>query len=238
MTRPTRIILVRPRNPHNIAACARAMGNFGVRDLVVLDPYEPIWQETKAAPEAESIVLSARLASSWNDAVKDCPIVIGSSSFHQRTSPQATLELPNLNPYLAAYPASSPCAIIMGSERSGLSNDELARCQAVIHIPTQSGTPSMNLAQSLAVILYELRRAGWTPPTEEPSPAPEELETLIGELNQAGELFDYPPGVTPATRLGRIRQALQPARLPAATVRFLLSFVRRVQKTSSPSKSL
>jgi len=230
LPRPTRIVLVRPRNPNNIAACARAMGNFGVSELVVLDPFEEIWQETKAAPEAESIVLQARKASGWDDAVAGCPIVIGSSSFHQRPIEQATIELPNLNAHLASWPMSTPCALVFGSERSGLSNDELARCQATIHIPTQPDVPSMNLAQAVAVTLYELRRAGWDPVKPAATAPSDELEPFIQTIAAMGETLDYPPGYEGPARLGRIRQALQPAVIPPATVRFLLSFLRRLQK--------
>jgi TrmH family RNA methyltransferase len=232
VNRPVRIVLVRPRNPSNIGACARAMANFGYSDLVVLDPYEPIWQETRSAPGAEKIVQDARAVSTWEEAVKDCGIVLGTSSFHQRPIEHAALLLPDLKHHLTSYPASSPLAILFGSERSGLSNEELARCQAVLRIPTRPAAPSMNLGQAVAVILYELGRA----PTEKaPAPSPaaaDELEPLIESLASLAESVDYPAGYKPAARLGRIRLALQNAVLPPATVRFLLSFTRRLRNNS------
>src|SRR3954467_8264591 len=97
---------------------------------------------------------------------------MGTSSFHQRPIEQATIELPNLNRYLSAFPSSAPLAIVFGSERSGLSNEELARCQAILHIPTRTDAPSMNLGQAAAVVLYEMRRAGWeavAPPVQAPA---------------------------------------------------------------------
>src|SRR5437868_4625416 len=130
VNRPIRIVLVRPRNPVNIGACARAMANFGHSDFVVVDPFEPIWRETRSAPNAEEIVKNARQVATWEEAVKDCDLILGTSSFHQRPIEQATLELPNLNRYLSDFAASAPLALIFGSERSGLSNDDLARCQA------------------------------------------------------------------------------------------------------------
>ena len=224
--RPVRVILVRPRNPINIGAAARAMANFGHSDLVVVEPYEPVWQETRSAPEAEEVVKHARAVATWDEAVKDCDIVLGTSSFHQRPFEQATIELPNLGRHLAPFPASKSLALVFGSERSGLSNEELARCQAVIHIPTGKKTPSMNLGQAVAVVLYELRRTGWEP-TEKPGPAPaQELESLIGSLASLGEATDYPHGYEPAARLGRIRRALQDSNLTPAAVRYLLSFTR------------
>src|SRR5258708_21431974 len=119
VNRPVRVILVRPRNPLNIGACARAMANFGVSDLVVVEPYEPIWQETRSAPDAEKIVLKAQAVSSWEEAVKDCSIILGTSSFHQRPFDHAVIELPNLNKHLSVYAAADPVALVFGSERSG-----------------------------------------------------------------------------------------------------------------------
>jgi len=228
--RPVRIVLVRPRNPLNIGACARAMANFGHSDLVVVDPYEPVWQETRSAPDAEEIVLKARAVGTWEEAVKDCSIILGTSSFHQRPFDHAVIELPNMSKFLSSYAASDPLALVFGSERSGLSNDELACCQAILHIPTQRDVPSMNLGQAVAVVLYEMRRSGWNPQAPAtPAPA-QELETFIETLAALGEDHDYPRGLSSAARLGRIRQALQDAVLPAASVRFLLSFSRWLRK--------
>ena len=228
--RPTRIVLVRPRNPLNIGACARALANFGHTDLVVVDPYEPIWREARSAPGAEELLEKARAVGTWKEAIADCTLVLGTSSFHQRPLEQAVIELPNLNRYLSSYPSSEPLALVFGSERSGLSNDELAACQAVLHIPTERATPSMNLGQAVALVLYELRRSGWDPQAPlTPAPA-QDLELLIDNVAALSEATDYPRGFKPAMRLGRVRKALQAATLPPATVHFLLSFVRHLRK--------
>jgi TrmH family RNA methyltransferase len=232
-SRPVRVVLVRPRNPVNIGACARAMGNFGLTDLVVVEPYEPVWQETRSAPDAEEIVKKARAVATWEEAVKNCDLVLGTSSFHQRPLEQATVELPNVNLYLAAFPTAQSLALVFGSERSGLSNEELVRCRAILHIPTNKNIPSMNLGQAVAVVLYELRRAGWEP-AKAAGPAPaEELESLIGSLAALGEATDYPHGYEPPARLGRIRRALQDSTLTPAAVRYLLSFTRWLLKRQS-----
>jgi TrmH family RNA methyltransferase len=234
--RSTRVVLVRPRNPLNIGACARAMANFGLSVLVVIEPFEPVWKEARAAPGAESVLENARAVATWKEAVDGCAIALGTSSFHQRPLEQAVIELPNMNRYLAAYPASEPLALVFGSERSGLSNDELAACQAVLHIPTERAAPSMNLGQAAALVLYELRRGGWEPPAAAvPAPA-QDVETLIETLAAVGNALDYPRGYKPADRLGRIRKALSAALLPPATVHYFLSFMRHIRK-SVPGKN-
>src|SRR6185312_11175362 len=123
VNRPVRVVLVRPRNPLNIGACARALANFGLSELVVVEPYEPVWKEARSAPGAETVLENARAVATWEEAVKGCTILLGTSSFHQRPFEQAVIELPNMNRYLTAYPASAPVALIFGSERSGLSNE-------------------------------------------------------------------------------------------------------------------
>jgi TrmH family RNA methyltransferase len=232
-TRPLRIILNTPRNPLNIGACARAMANFGLSDLVVVNPYEPVWQETRSAPDAEDVVRNARAVATWDEAVRNCDIVLGTSSYHQRPLEQATIELPNLNRFLAPYASAKSLALVFGSERSGLSNEELVRCQAVIHIPTEKSVPSMNLGQAVAVVLYEIRRMGWEP-EKAPGAAPaEELELLISSLAALGEATDYPHGYEPPARLGRIRRAIQDSTLTPAAVRYFLSFTRWLLKRPS-----
>jgi tRNA/rRNA methyltransferase len=209
------------------------MANFGLSDLVVLDPYDPIWQETRSAPGAESIVRNARAAASWEEAVQNCSIILGTSSFHQRPLEHAVIELPNLNKYLSGYHAADPLALVFGSERSGMSNEDLARCQAILRIPTQRAAPSMNLGQAVSIMLYELRRGGWdndVPAGKTQERPSQEFESLIQTLAALGNAKDYPRGFTPARRLGRIRQVFQNAVLPPSTVRFLLSFSRWLNK--------
>jgi len=211
------------------------MANFGLSDLVVVEPYAPIWQETRSAPDAEEVVKNARAVATWEEAVQGCDIILGTSSYHQRPLEQATIELPNLNKHLASFPASRPLALIFGSERSGLSNDELVRCQAVLRIPTEKKVPSMNLGQAVSIVLYELRRSGWeTPGPVTPAP-PEELESLIGALASLGEATNYPHGYEPTARLGRIRHILQDTILTPAAVRYLLSFTRWLTKSRGRS---
>lgn len=206
------------------------MANFGLSDLVVVDPYEPIWKEARSAPGAEALLEKARAVPTFAAAVDGMAIVVGTTSLHQRPFEHAVVELPNMNRYLSDFASSDPLAIVFGSERSGLSNEELAACRAVIHIPTQRATPSMNLGHAVAVVGYELARSGWEPPTG-PGIAPaQDLETLIQTVAGLGEASDYPPGYTAADRLGRIRNALHAARLPPATVHFLLSLIRHLRK--------
>lgn len=178
-----RIVLVRPRNPLNIGAAARAMANFGFRDLVVVNPYEPTWQETRSAVGAEDVVKSARAVPTLLDAVGDAALVVGTTAGSRRHVTRELLPLNDLPEWLAGAPRRGPrgrpsperagtrpappsgravwrAALLFGSEKTGLSNDEMSYCQALVRIPTSPGCPSMNLGQAVAVCCYELARCG------------------------------------------------------------------------------
>lgn len=225
-----RIVLVRPRNPGNIGACARAMSNFGFSDLVVVDPYRPIWEESRAAPDAEDVVKAARAVPTLEVALRGCHHVWGTSSYAHRKSEQAIIPLPRLHEVVAHVKPRERVALLLGSERSGLSNAELALCQTVIQIPMVRAGVSMNLAQALAVILYEWSRTSATsaaPRAPEGNTNTDLVEAWIG----LAKLVGYPPGYTDAARAGRIRRAMQGSALGPETPRFFLSFSRWLTKT-------
>jgi len=154
-----RVVLVRPRNPLNIGAAARAMANFGLRDLVVVAPHDPVWQETRSAPGAEEIVKSARAVDSLLQAIGDTTIVVGTTSGSRRTLDRELIPLPELPAWLAEHTRwRGRAALLFGSEKHGLTNDQLSHCHAVVRIPTEPDCPSMNLGQAVAVCCYELAR--------------------------------------------------------------------------------
>ncbi len=157
---PWRIVLVRPRNPLNIGAAARAMANFGFRELVAVEPYGPSWQETRSAVGAEDVVLSARAVDTLDDAIGDATLVIGTTAGARRTLDRELIPLPELPAWLAEN-ATKRCraALLFGSEKHGLTNEDFSRCHAIVRIPTVPDTPSMNLGQAVAVCCYELARA-------------------------------------------------------------------------------
>jgi TrmH family RNA methyltransferase len=170
-----RIVLVRPRNPLNIGAAARAMANFGFRDLRVVNPYESAWQETQSAVGAEDVVRGARSVPSLIEAVDDVGLVVGTTSGSRRHLTRELVALTDLPAWLAAgrrrarsksasrgfKPArTKQAALLFGSEKTGLSNEEMSYCQLLVRIPTSPACPSMNLGQAVAVCCYELARQG------------------------------------------------------------------------------
>lgn len=155
-----RIVLVRPRNPLNIGAAARAMANFGLEDLVVVKPHAPVWQETRSAVGAEEIVKSARAVEDLPVAVADRACVVGTTAGARRNLDRELIPLNELPAWLRGREKADRAALLFGSEKTGLSNEHLSCCHALVRIPTAPESPSMNLGQAVAVCCYELQRAG------------------------------------------------------------------------------
>jgi tRNA/rRNA methyltransferase len=151
------VVLVSPRNPLNIGAAARAMANFGFSRLAVVAPYEEHWREAKSAVGASDLLQDARCTQCLADAVADCTLVIGTGTLEHRRPEQPVIPLPELTPMVDAELArGGRVALVFGSEKRGLTREDLALCHALVEIPTDPRQPSMNLGQAVAVCLYEL----------------------------------------------------------------------------------
>ena len=161
--RSLRIVLVRPRNPLNLLAASRAAANFGFDDVVVVSPYEPIWQEARAARGAGKWLRQARRAATLLEAIEDRNWVLGTSSLSRRSiEPPRIVSLDQVAVRATGAKKRDRMAILFGSEKRGLRNQELELCHAILRIPTSQTAPSMNLGQAVAVCCYELRRS-WQP---------------------------------------------------------------------------
>lgn len=151
-----RIVLVRPRDPNNIGAAARAMKNFGFADLAVVAIHPPTWSEITSAVNATDVLTNAHVYASLAEAVADCNLVVGTTD-HTRVENKQTVFTPiDLSRTLAE--ADYKLALVFGSEKHGLTKEDLSHCHRVMSIPTLPGCPSMNLGQAVAVCCYELIR--------------------------------------------------------------------------------
>ncbi len=151
-----KVVLVRPRDPNNIGAAARAMKNFGFSDLVVVTPHPPVWSEVVSAVSATDVLTDARVCESLDEAVADCNLVVGTTN-RTRVEEKRTVYTPlDLSRELSA--ADYNLALVFGSEKHGLTNEDLSRCHRVLSIPTEPNCPSMNLGQAVAICCYELIR--------------------------------------------------------------------------------
>jgi TrmH family RNA methyltransferase len=232
-----RVVLVRPRNPLNIGAAARAMANFGFADLVVVAPYQPTWQESKAAVGAEELLRHARAVAYLCDAIGDRTFVVGTSSLARREILRPAISLDQLGPALKKQRKRTRLALVFGSEKTGLSKDDLGRCHTIVRIPTRIECPSMNLGQAVAVCCYELRNiiggtnGRYTRPQDAASDADSrasvaEIERLIAGLEKL--IWEMPASGPQRARTERLRQMLLRWPVSRKDVTLVLGVVRDV----------
>src|SRR5215471_5754761 len=181
------LVLHQIRSPDNLGAIARLMANFGIRKLALSNPATYAFAAAgKLAVGAESILDHLQLHRSLADAVSHAVFAVGSTSRHLRN--RTALEPEEGVRRLARNAARGSVALVLGGEKRGLSDEELASCQEVIRIPTSSAQSSMNVAQAAAVLLYLWQRQQRiaTPADRMRARAKLELlqrlETLMGEI--------------------------------------------------------
>jgi TrmH family RNA methyltransferase len=153
------VVLVSTRNPLNIGAAARAMSNLGFLRLRVVNPYEASFREARSAVGAAPVLAKAEEYSSVAEAVADCSLVIGTTAAGNRELHHPMRLLQDGAPLiLRRLRTGVSVALLFGSEKRGLANDDLSHCHWLLHIPTREEHVSMNLGQAVAVCLYELAR--------------------------------------------------------------------------------
>jgi TrmH family RNA methyltransferase len=227
-----RVVLVATRNPLNIGAVARAMSNFGVRRLRVVNPYEAAFREARSAVGASGLLAKAEQYDQVGEAVADCRLVIGTTVGGRRDLQHKLLRLEIGARSIKRQFKTAPVALLFGSERYGLSNEELSHCHWLMRIPTREEHGSMNLGQAVAICLYELVRgpktAAKTSRQEEKTPATlRELERLTeamdGVLRDSG--YVKPRAVAADEKLRRLILRLE---LNANDAEVLLGMVRQI----------
>jgi tRNA/rRNA methyltransferase len=153
-----RLVLLRPRNPENLGAVARAMKNFGLTDWAIAELGTHDFEVARrVAVHAEELLDRPRVVRSLDEAVADCAWVVGTSS--RRVRGKRRLSPAEVAREALARAAEGDTALVFGDERSGLTNADVDRCHDLSAIPTGDAQPSMNLAQAVVVYAWELRRA-------------------------------------------------------------------------------
>ncbi|HYL34878.1 MAG TPA: RNA methyltransferase [Bryobacteraceae bacterium] len=219
-----RVVLVATRNPLNIGAAARAMRNFGFRHLRLVNPYQVAYQEARSAVGAAEILKRAEEFKTLAAAIADCSLVVGTTSLGHRELQHPLRSLEYGGRLIRKQLGSAPVALLFGSEKFGLSNDDLSYCHWLLRIGTQG---SMNLGQAVAVCLYELTRktAAGKPEKHKPAAAADldRLTRLLAEvLEQSG--YVHSPGAE-----AKLRRLVRRLDLPAHDAEVWLGMIRQIQ---------
>jgi TrmH family RNA methyltransferase len=226
-----RVVLVATRNPLNLGAAARAMSNFGFLRLRVVNPYDVAFREARSAVGASAVMKSAEEFRVLAEAVGDCSLVVGTTTLRKRERHQPLYGLEEGARKIRKALASGCVALLFGSEKVGLSNDDLSHCHWLMHIPTREVHPSMNLGQAVAVCLYELVRGGKikTVSAKPVAASARELERLteilVETLRDSGYLGKNASGATTA----KIRRLVRRLKLEGADAELLLGMLRQMR---------
>lgn len=225
------IVLVETRNPLNIGAVARAMSNFGCFDLRLVGPYEPSYQEAVSAVGAQQLLKEARVFRSVAEAVADCVLVVGATGSAHRIPQHPFHRLEKAGRLLRRHLACARAAVLFGSEKHGLGNNHMAHCNWLLHIPTRPAHESMNLAQAVAVCLYELIRkpaAARDLPVKRSLAEAGEIERFTQLLEEILRQSEYTKDLTSASSSEKIHRLVRRLNIPAKDATVLTGMLRQV----------
>lgn len=220
------VVLVRPARAANVAAACRALKNMGLGSLVLVDPPEITPEARALAYGAWDVLDGARRARDVGEAVAACTLVVATSG-KADPSALAPRELVARAPSLAA---GGRTAIVFGPEANGLRRDELDLCPWRVHIPAAAEHSSLNLAQAVLLLAYEIRLAATevrAAPVLSPAPAGE-VEEALGALGEALVAIGYLNPENPAAILAELRRLLARAQPTPREVALLRGLARQI----------
>ncbi len=233
------VVLVGPQGPRNIGAVCRVMRNFGYSDLRLVRPAcdHRSLAARYAAVRSQDLLDRARVCQGLGEAVADCRLVLGTTRRSGKNRQQCLL--PDRLAGMAAGVAGR-VALVFGREDNGLSNAELQRCHRLVTIPTDPHFPSMNLAQAVAVCLYETAKARFLPPAveqREPPAMAGEVEGMYAHMRRVLLAIGYLNPQNPDHILQTYRRIFGRALLSSREVRVLRGLWHAVAVAASRGKA-
>ena len=223
-----RVVLVATRNPLNIGAAARAMSNFGFTHLRVVNPYDVAFREARSAVNASTLLASAEEYKSVAEAVADCTLVVGTTAGTRRDVQLPLRRLHEGTSLIRRALHSGRIALLFGSEKRGLSNQDFDHCHWLMRIPTREQHPSMNLGQAVAICLYELARdAAHAPAAKTKTAAAAELERLTAALLELLTASGYTKPRTAASTEQKVRRLVRRLNLSSPDAETLVGMLRQ-----------
>ncbi len=242
MSTAIRIVLVDTSHPGNIGASARAMKNMALASLVLVRPQaHPHPDAVARASGAADLLEQARVVASVGEAIGDCGLVAGTTA-RPRSANWRVLDARDGAAELASAATSRPAAVLFGGERNGLANEELARCQFLIRIPSAATYPSMNLAQAVQVVCYEIHmaasrvaKAAGTGATPVPAMA-DDLQALHAHLDRVMHRTGFMHEGNAAQLGARVRRLVARAVPDDGEVRILRGMLAAIERALPPGE--
>lgn len=214
------------------------MSNFGFTSLRVVNPYQIAFREARSAVGAEKLLENAAEYSSVAEAVADCGLVVGTSALQHRELQHPLRRLEDGAPIIREQLAAGRVALLFGSEKRGLCNEDLGHCNWLMRIPTREAHSSMNLGQAVAVCLFELVRAQTAEElAQAPGPGPQtvtamaaagDVERFTSMLLEALRFSGYvKPGADGSTE-EKMRRLVRRLNLQADDAEVWLGMMRKI----------
>lgn len=238
------IILVRTQEAGNIGATARAMANMGLSRLILVAPRAELSDPAAAAfaVGARHLLDDARQFSDLETALERFECVVGTTSERERSPSHPALLADELAGQLQSLAADTPVAMVFGPEASGLTRDELALCNLVVRIPTSAEHPTLNLAQAVLVLAYELQQArrrhlpvgAGVPDDPDERPAPfEQIHGLAAQFDELMHRIGFARDSSYDSARRDLRVLLGRAMPNRRELRILRGIARRIANTLS-----
>lgn len=206
------------------------MSNFGVHQLRLVNPYSLAFREARSAVGASELLKHAEEYKTVAEAVADCTLVVGTTAGRHRTLQHRLRRLDEVAPELRQHLETGRVALLFGSEKIGLTNNDFSHCHWLLRIPTQKDHVSMNLGQAVAVCLYELARnhksqSSASAPERATADASEQISRVLFEaLAKSGYIQ---PG-SEATCENKVRRMILRFCLDPEDAKVFLGMVRQI----------
>jgi tRNA/rRNA methyltransferase len=225
------VVLVETSNPLNIGAAARAMSNFGFLQLRVVNPYDVAFREARSAAGGAPVLAKAEEYKSVAEAVADRTLVVGTTAVRHRELQHPLRRLERGAKLIRKELSSGKVALLFGTEKTGLSNDDLSYCHWLMSIPTREQHISMNLGQAVAICLYELIRdskAPATKTTKTKAPSAGEVERISKVLLESLHLSGYVNPISVTSTEERVRRMVRRLNLSSEDAELWLGMYRQM----------
>jgi TrmH family RNA methyltransferase len=241
MTCPARIVLVEPSHPGNIGAVARAMKNMAFDDMWLVRPRQyPDAEASARASNATDVLAGARRVERLQEAIADCGLVVGATA-RPRIHNWTVLTPRDLAAQVLQVSPRTRVAVLFGSERFGLENEALERCQSLVKIPVNPEYESLNLAMAVQIVCYEIFVARLQPTSvtqqEAPLATSEELERLYAHLSAVMAEADFHDRTGNGHLMTRIRRVFNRAALDQNELNIMRGLLTAVQGRRRPAGS-
>ena len=243
------VVMVNTTHSGNIGAAARAMKNMGLSRLLLVDPIASIDEEAiQRSSRAEDILHNAEIHPTLESAIAGCGLVVGTSA-RCRSVPWPLMTPRQCGDRAAqAAAAGNDIALVFGRESRGLTNEELHLCNAHVHIPTDENFSSLNVAQAIQVMAYEMRLAltevgnaeseqRWGVDWDYPMATHDQLNGMLQHMEQTLVEIGFLDPNTPKQLMTRVRRLFQRAAPDRMEINILRGMLAAIQRRTDPSES-